>query len=81
MSRLLSEEELVETAEMLFNFRDGMSIQGIKEVLWQQAKAQDKQTTQDIFNKIEKLYNEASYKWSFEKLMMSKEWRDIKEGK
>lgn len=40
---VLSDEELVDVAETIFNFKDGMTIQGIKEVLWQLCRKQAKQ--------------------------------------
>jgi hypothetical protein len=37
---LISDEERTETAEVLYNFRNAMDIEGIKNVLWQRDKAQ-----------------------------------------
>uniref|UniRef100_A0A6M3KAC8 Uncharacterized protein n=1 Tax=viral metagenome TaxID=1070528 RepID=A0A6M3KAC8_9ZZZZ len=38
----MTEEEITETAEILYNFREAMTIQGIKEVLWQFARSVEK---------------------------------------
>lgn len=40
---ILADEELIDVAEALYNFRGAMSIQGIKETLWQLVNRQSKQ--------------------------------------
>ncbi len=46
---------------------------------WAVAKAQDAKTAQDIFNKIEKIYKGIGFKWSLERFILSREYRELKE--
>jgi hypothetical protein len=40
--RLIPDEELIDVAESLYNFRNAMDIKGIKSTLWQLVKRQDR---------------------------------------
>jgi len=57
---MLSDEILAENAEIIYNFE--MTIQGIKEILWQLCKAQKKEAIEEVEGvEVENPYGEQSY--------------------